>query len=346
MGVSRTLAVLLSVSLSTSALTGCRIGPGQAAMTAPQIVGVVVKTFGNPFFASLVKGAQQEGKALGITVKAYAGTKDGDTASQIKAIEELIAQRAQGILITPSGNEVLPAVDKARKAGLLVIALDSPTDPANAVDATFATDNFGAGQAIGQWAHGQLDPAAARIAMLDLSADRIPVDVARDQGFLNGFGIDTANPSKIGDETDRRIVGHADTGGSVDGGKQAMTELLAKSPTINLVYTINEPAAAGAYEVLKSAGKAKGVIIVSVDGGCEGVRNVESGIIGATSMQFPLRMARLGLDAVIDHSLTGQMPPNTPGMAFFNTGVQLIASKPVAGLYSKDPAWGAKNCWG
>ena len=40
---------------------------------------------------------------------------------------------------------------------MLVIALDTPVDPPDAVDATFATDNFQAGQLIGQWAKAKFD---------------------------------------------------------------------------------------------------------------------------------------------------------------------------------------------
>ena len=77
-----------------------------------------------------------------------------------------------------------------------------------------------------------------------------------------------------------------------------MENLLQKDPGISVVYTINEPAAAGAYEALRSVGRDKDVLIVSVDGGCPGVRNVKDGVIGATSMQFPLLMAAKGVEAV------------------------------------------------
>ena len=91
--------------------------------------------------------------------------------------------------------------------------------------------------------------------MLDLNANQVSVDVQRDQGFLEGFGVDVADKTQIGDETDPRIVGHDVTDGAEEGGRTAMENLLQKDPTINLVYTINEPAAAGAYEALKAAGR-------------------------------------------------------------------------------------------
>ena len=140
-----------------------------------------------------------------------------------------------------------------------MIALDTPLDPIDAADATFATDNFKAGELIGQWAKATLgdEAADAKIAMLDLAISQPTVDVLRDQGFMQGFGIDLGDPNKWGDEDDPRIVGHDVTAGNEEGGRKAMENLLPKDPDINVVYTINEPAAAGAYEALKAVGREK-----------------------------------------------------------------------------------------
>jgi fructose transport system substrate-binding protein len=286
---------------------------------------------------------------MGVELRTYAGKYDGDNETQVEAIESLIAAGAKGVLITPSDSAaIVPTIKKARDAGLLVIALDTPLQPADAADATFATDNFKAGELIGQWAKAKLgaDAANAKIALLDLSEAQISVDVARDQGFLKGFGIDLADPAKMGDESDKRIVGNDITGGSEEGGRKAMENLLQRDPAINVVYTINEPAAAGAYEALKAFGKDKDVLIVSVDGGCPGVRNIGDGIIGATSMQFPLKMASMGVDAIVEYAKSGKKPENTPGLNFFNTGVTLITNEPTAGVDSIDSAAGLKECWG
>jgi fructose transport system substrate-binding protein len=310
-------------------------------------IGLITKTETNPFFVKMKEGAQKKADELGAELQSFAGKKDGDNETQVQAVESLIAAGAKGILITPNDSKaIVPALDKARQAGLLVIALDTPLDPADAADATFATDNFEAGELIGKWAKGQFEGKDAKIAMLDLNPDQITVDVARDQGFLQGFGIDLNDESKIGDEDDPRIVGHDVTDGAEEGGRTAMENLLQKDDGINLVYTINEPAAAGAYEALKAAGKEKDVTIVSVDGGCPGVQNVKSGVIGATSQQYPLDMASLGVEAVVEFAKSGEKPEPSPGKDFLNTGVTLITGDPVEGVESKDTAFGLEKCWG
>jgi fructose transport system substrate-binding protein len=125
-----------------------------------------------------------------------------------------------------------------------------------------------------------------------------------------------------------------------------MENLLQKDPSINLVYTINEPAAAGAYQAVKAAGREKTVTIVSVDGGCPGIDNVAKGAIGATSMQFPLKMAADGMAAITAFVKDGTKPAATGGRDFVDTGATLITDQAQAGVESKDSAWGKQNCWG
>ena len=124
----------------------------------------------------------------------------------------------------------------------------------------------------------------AKIAMLDINKDNISVDVLRDTGFLTGFGIEVPDGKVLGSEKDPRVIGHETSNANPEGGLKAAENLLAKDPDMNVIYTINEPAAEGAYQAMKAAGKEKQAIIVSVDGGCPGVQNVKGGVIGATEV--------------------------------------------------------------
>lgn len=336
-----------------SALLGA-VAAGVLAVAAPaSAAGVgaclITKTDTNPFFVKMKEGAEAKAKELGVDLKAYAGKIDGDNESQVAAIESCIADGAKGILLVPSDTKaIIDSVKKARDAGILVIALDTPLEPIDAADATFATDNFKAGELIGSWAKATLGDAAkdAKIAYMDLTPSQPTVDVLRDQGFMSGFGIDTKDANKIGDEDDARNVCHDVTNGNEEGGRSAMENCLQKDPGINLVYTINEPAAAGAYEALKAVGREKDVVIVSVDGGCPGVKNVSEGVIGATSQQYPLKMAALGIEAIKKFADSGEKPKPTEGKNFFDTGATLVTDKPAAGVDSIDTKKGLELCWG
>jgi fructose transport system substrate-binding protein len=125
-----------------------------------------------------------------------------------------------------------------------------------------------------------------------------------------------------------------------------MENLLTKNPDVNVVYTINEPAAYGAYQALEAAGREKDVVLVSVDGGCAGVDNVEQGVIGATSQQYPVKMAELGVEAIADLAESGTAPETTEGLDFFDTGVELVTDTPADGVESIDSAAASDICWG
>ena len=320
-------------------------------------VTLITKTSTNPFFIAMQKGAEEAGKANNVSITTAAGKEDGDEATQIQAIEAATARGDAGILITPATDGVNPAIQAARDAGLYVIALDTPPNPADVVDITFATDNFKAGELIGKWAAAQMNGQKANIAMLDLFNDKVAtVDYNRDQGFLTGMGIDVKDKTKNGDEDksgkytggkggDYTIVCNEPTQGAADGGKTAMETCLAKSKDINLVYSINEPSGGGGADALKAAGVK--ATIVSVDGGCDpGLKLVKDGTIGATSQQYPVKMAQLGVEAIAKFKRNGEKPAVTPGLDFYDTGVALVTDKPVDGLDSITVAEGEKLCWG
>jgi len=339
------------------AFTGCATSSsGDAGGDDENIsVSLIVKTSTNPFFVAMQEGAEVAADELGVDLTFAAGKEDGDEDSQIQAIENAISKGDAGILITPNGPAVEDALVKARDAGLYVIALDTPPGDPESVDITFATDNYLAGQEIGKWTAAKLGGEKATIALIDLFDDKVvSVDVARDQGFLDGMGIDLADDSANGDEAasgtysggDYEIVGNEASQGAEDGGRTAAETLLSKNPDINVVYTINEPAAYGAYEAFKAATATEGLIVVSVDGGCAGIDAVKDGIIGATSQQYPVKMAELGVQAIHDLVKTGDKPENTEGLDFYNTGVALVTDDPQDGVESIDTAEAAEICWG
>jgi fructose transport system substrate-binding protein len=338
--------ILKSAAAAAVLLSFASFAPAQAAGIGACLI---TKTDTNPFFVKMKEGATAKAGELGVDLKAYAGKDDGDNEGQVAAIEACIADSAKGILITPSDTKaIVPSIKKARDAGILVIALDTPLEPIEAADQTMATDNFEAGRLIGAYAAAKLGDKAkdARIGFLDINTKQVTVDVLRDQGFMKGFGIDIKDPNVIGDEDDPRIVGHDYTNGNPEGGRKAMENLLQIDPNINVIHTINEPAAAGAYEALKAVGKEKDVLIMSVDGGCPGVKDVAAGVIGGTSQQYPLLMASMGIEAIKKFADTGEKPKATEGMNFFHTGVTLITDAPVEGVPSITTKEGLDKCWG
>ena len=328
---------LLATALALAATT--------ALAQAQPVIGLITKTETNPFFVKMKEGAAEAAKAQGAKLLSGAGKTDGDNAGQVTAMENMIAAGAKTILITPSDSKaILPAIKKARDKGVMVIALDSPTDPVDGTDALFATDNYQAGVLIGQYAKAALAAQGggkpAKIVTLDLFPGH-PVGAQRHNGFLKGFGLAAPDAKSNALGSAPEVVCMADSFGDRAKGQTAMENCLQKAGEVNVVYTINEPAAAGAYNALKKAGKEKGVVIVSVDGGCAGIADVGKGIIAATSQQYPLKMAAMGVEAGVAYAKTGKKVSG-----YTDTGVTLIAAKALPGVDSKDVKTGTDLCWG
>jgi fructose transport system substrate-binding protein len=351
---TRRAAALAAVGAAALVLAACGSGSGSSGSGGDKVaVSLITKDSINPFFVSMQKGAKAAAATDGVDLSIGAGKQDGDEQGQVTLIENAIAKGQKGILITPNGPGVNSAIKKARDAGLYVIALDTPPDPADTVDITFATDNFKAGELIGQWAAKKMGGKPAVIALLDLFNDKVvSVDYNRDQGFLTGMGIPVGDKMKNGDEAKTgnysggtyTIVCNEPTNGAQPDGKTAMENCLAKNPNINLVYSINEPAGTGASEALKAAGKT--ATIVSVDGGCQGVSEVKSGILNATAQQYPIKMAQLGVEAIAKYAKDKTKPSTSPGLDFFDTGQALVTDDPQDGVPSITTDAGSKICWG
>jgi fructose transport system substrate-binding protein len=147
-----TTSAAAGTSAATSAADGAKSGSVASGfgIEVPEgetvAVTLITKDSINPFFVAMQEGAQQAADQANVSLTIAAGKEDGDEDGQVQAIENAVSRCDKGILIVPNGPGVNPAIEKTREAGLFVIALDTPPDPADTVDITFATDNFKAGE--------------------------------------------------------------------------------------------------------------------------------------------------------------------------------------------------------
>jgi fructose transport system substrate-binding protein len=329
--VRRRSLSLLAVGGAAVLLVGVA---GCGAEEEPVTLGLITKQEQNPFFVTMREVAEKTAGEHNVELLTATGTSDVDNESQVRALADMTARGAKGILITPADSSaIVPSIEQAQRAGVIVIALDTPTDPQSATDALFATDNRRAGELIGRYAKARAQGSNPKIAMLDLAPD-ITTGQLRHDGFLAGFGLKDGDPE---------IVGSVNTEGDRAKGQTGMAQLLQQHPDINVVYTVNEQAAFGAAVALRAAGKGNDdVILVSIDGGCVAIKEgIRTGVLDATAQQYPENMARKGVEALAQALRGGQKPSG-----YVDTGVELITNQPVAGVESRDEAFGVRNCWG
>jgi fructose transport system substrate-binding protein len=360
MTIRRPILPIAALTAATFLLAGCASGGSDSSSDAGSSgdtihVTIITKDPSDPFWVAMVDGAKKAGEEDNVDVTVAAGRDQTDADSQIQAIENAITRGDDAILIANNGPAVNDSIQKAIDAGLLVVALDTPTTPTDLVPVTYATDNREAGKLIGQWAAGALDGESANIALLDLYADKIvSIDYERDQGFLEGFGVPLEDENKNGDEAatgkytggaggDYTIACNEFTEGAEDGGRTAMEKCLSLDPSINVVYTPNEPSALGAVQALKAAGN--DALVVTINGSCDGIDGVVSGQFGADAQQYPSEMGAAGVRAAVDFVRNGVTPENTAGEDFTNTGVALITDNPVDGIESVTSDDGLAKCY-
>lgn len=357
---ARTAAVAVAVALAgtLSACGSSSNGSGTDAVGGKGSkvgVSLILKTLSNPYFVSMREDAQAAAAKDDVRLTVAAGAKDGDTQAQITAIDNAISRGDKGILITTNGDAVNSALRQAKQAGLFVIALDTATNPADVADITYATDNTAAGRLDGRYAAAALGGKPAVIAMLDLFDNQVvTVDVHRDHGFLQGMGIDPGSSSENGKEAGSgrysggtyTIACHQPTGGAIDGGRTAMENCLSAHPDINVVYAINEPSGEGAYNALKAAGRTGQAAVYTIDGSCAGLKLVSSGEFAADAVQYPGKMAALGVDSIARLARGGSKPSVTHGKTFYDTGTALAAAKALPGVAVTSPVQAASACWG
>ena len=363
---ARSLTVAATGFLAGSlALAGCGGSSGSGSSGAGAggggggSVGVslILKTLTNPYFVSMENDAKAEAQKQNIKLTVAGGKQDGDTATQISAVDNAISRGDKAILITTNGDAVNSALQRAKKAGIYIVALDTVLTPPNTADITYATDNEQAGKLIGQYAAAKLDGQKATIAMLDLFNNQVvSVDIQRDHGFLEGMGIDPGSKTQNGQEAktgrytagkggDYQVVCHQPTQGAIPGGKRAMENCLSANGDINVVYTINEPSADGAYQALKAAGKSN-VLVLTIDGSCKYVKGlVKDGTIAADSAQYPGKMATLGIQAAAQ-AAKGNKQQTPAGKDFIDSGTALVTANPISGITAQTPDQAAQACWG
>jgi len=335
-------------------LAGCSAGTTSAS-SAPIKMSLIGVDITNPYFLKMANEAQAEATKLGVdlTVQSDSGTAGADVVSS--QIEQAVAAGVKAILISPAvGPAINPAIKKARDAGVLVLAVDNPTTPIDAVDMSYVTGNLAVAKSLGTGTAASLNGKKAIIAMLDaFSSQVIQVDVDRDQGFLGGMGIDLNNADANADEASTgtynggtyEIVCNQETKATQDGGRTAMENCLSANPDINVVYTINEPAAFGAFQALKAAGKTTGVTIVTFDGSCDGISALKRGELTLNAQTYPGKQSSLAVAAAYAFVKDGTKPAPTKGLNYFDTGSALVSTTSITGVETITPDDAAKLCF-
>ncbi|EPM7413974.1 ABC transporter substrate-binding protein [Klebsiella quasipneumoniae] len=254
-----------------------------AASAAPQEgkkishIGLMVQDMSNPFFSAMERNAKQAAAKIGATLNVQ--DAQVDLANQNTQIDAFIQQKVDLIIISAvdeSGIE--PAIQRAKAAGIIVIAVDTP---ARGADAEIMTNAIQAGETSCEYLFSQMG-GKGKVLLVDGTPIQTIID--RIKGCKN---VAQKYP-------DIKIVGQQASRNDRSSSLMVTTDMLTANPDVSGIFGMNDPSALGAVLAVEQAGKAGAIKVTGVDGSPEAVEELKrsgSPFIG-TATQNPGEMVR------------------------------------------------------
>jgi ribose transport system substrate-binding protein len=280
---------LILLGMLSITLISCQRGGDQTG-GAPRIA-LVMKTANNPFFIEMQRGAEERAKKLGVNLIVQAADREVDVEKQMQIIENLIQTKVAALCVTPSGSrEIVPAIDKANRAGIPVLIVDTRVD-AKALSeskgkiATFiGSDNYEGGKLAGEYIAKRLG-GRGKVAVLE----GIP---GHETGDSRLRGFRDAIKAAPGIE----IVASQTANWERDQGFNVFQNILQSHPDVQAVFACSDLMALGAIEAIAAAKKSGQIIVVGFDASAEAREAVQRGTMDATIAQSPFTMGELAVE--------------------------------------------------
>lgn len=294
-------SLLVACSPTTSnsrlAIEGNQGNPSNEAVKLKS-VAVTVGDLSNPFFVLMGRGAEAEAKKIGgPEVRVTVVSSGYDLNQQFNQIENFIASNTDVIILNAGDSKgIAPAVEKAKQAGIAVIAVD--TGAGGGVDATVTSNNVQAGQVSCQYIADRLKGKGNIVIVNGPPVNSVFERVDGCEEVLAKYpGIKVLSKDQNAE-------------GSRDGGLRVMSDLLTSFPKIDAVFAINDPSGVGAELAARQAKRSE-FFIVGVDGAPEAKEAIEDphSLFVATAAQDPLGMTRKAVQVGND-ILHGKKPAN------------------------------------
>ena len=305
------LAALAALLLGGAGLHRWRAESAAAEVTAT--IAFVPKSVDSPFWVTMQHAAEAEAARHGARVVTLAPDRETDVEAQFRIVENLIEQRVDAILLAPAGSkEMLSAIQKANRAGVPVLIVDSDIDRAAAarVGVTTATfigsDNYRGGQLAGEYLARVL-PSGGEVAIIEGIAGHESTG-QRQRGFRDalaaapGFEVVAAQPADA-----ERARAYAVT-----------QNILQGHPDLVAVFGANDEMALGAAEAIDAAGKSKQVRVIGFDATDEALAAIRAGRMLGSVAQYPSEMGRIGVASAMELVRGGRIEP------LLHTEVKLI----------------------
>ncbi len=263
------------------------------------VIGVSLLTFENPFFKVVGDNIREEAQKHGY--EAVILSCDEDAARQFQQVEDFIVQKVSAIVLSPKETRsIVPAVQKANKAGIPVFTVDIPCDePGVEIVSQVTTDNFGGGELA---AKGMIEAiGSGKVAILHYqTAESCRLRVAGFRKEIDAYNATADQPIEI--------VAEYEGGAKKDMSRSAAADALQATPDLRGIFAINDPSALGAVAAIEEAGRLGQVTIIGFDGQPDGKQAILEGKIYADPIQYPDRLGQQVTQCIVDHFKGKEVP--------------------------------------
>lgn len=281
------LAVLMAAAMvfGMTACGGTSNDAGSAAAggdtAGSGAIGLAVSTQNNPFFVTLVEGAQKAADAAG--VKLVVTDAGDDAAKQTNDVDDLISKKVSVLIVNPVDSDAIaPAVEDAIAAGIKVIAVDRAVNGVD-VDCQIASDNVKGAEMATEYLKSVIGDGAKVAELQGTTGASATID--RGQGFHN-----------IADGS-LDIVASQTASFDRAEGLTVMENIIQSNGDLQGVFAHNDEMALGAIEAIEASGK--DIKIVGFDATDDGVAAVKDGKMAATVAQQPDKMGSTAVETAI-----------------------------------------------
>lgn len=178
------IMIIFAVSISLIACSPSGANDSSGDKDGNLRMGYITMDLGNPYFVRLIDGMKERAQELNIELSIHDGKNEVE--AQIRAMEDLITQQVDAIILSANDSQALNSmVKEAKDAGIKVIAANAPVEDPDAFIGSIEYENgFQAGEIAGEYIKEHLN-GKAKVAILQLST--IPAALERTRGQKEGL---------------------------------------------------------------------------------------------------------------------------------------------------------------
>lgn len=306
--------IIVNVVLSLIVIHGCK--DSEVIDESKPTVAIVLKTLNNPFFIDIQLGAEEAAEKYNINLLVQAAEREIDVEKQMQIIENLIQRNVDVICLAAAGSkEIIPAIVKANKAGIIVISIDTRVnekllkESGGKISAFIGSDNFEGGRIAGEFIAEQLN-GTGNIAILE----GVPGHETGD-ARLNGFYSSIKNYEGI------KVLASQTANFERNQGFNVFQNILQANPNLEAVFACNDMMALGAIEAISAAGKTGEIIVVGFDAIQDSRKAILEGVMIGSIAQYPKEMGRAAVEYALKAINGESIPKEIP------TKIELITKE-------------------